>query len=552
MKIEKLLIENFKCFEGVFELPLNEDANIIVGNNEVGKSTILEAVHLVLTGMLNGKYLKNELSQYLFNNEVERKYISSLKTETPNLPPNILIELYIKDDGSPEAGMLKGNGNSAKENCPGVLYEILFDESYKPLYEDLVQRKDEINTIPIEYYKISRRSFARKEITSQVIPIKSALIDSSSARNQNGSDVYISWIIRNNLEDKEKVDISQAHRNMKETFMGLPSVKKINKKIGDDALITNKELKISVDLASQHAWESSLMTYIEEVPFHHIGKGEQSIIKTALALGHKKSKEANIVLMEEPENHLSHTKLNELLHRVLSSVEGKQIILSTHSSFVANKLGLHRLILLHNSKITKLAELSSDTEEFFEKLPGYDVLRLILCKKAVLVEGDCDELIFQKAFSMKHGGKLPIEEGIDVISVGTSFLRFLEVADKIRKKVIVITDNDGDIKAIEKKYSDYLGSNKKDHIDICYEPTVHVYTGKLEKYNYNTLEPELLRANSRQLLSESIGKKKDEFEDDDALLLYMKNNKTKCALKIFNTDKPIKYPAYIEGALTKL
>jgi putative ATP-dependent endonuclease of OLD family len=552
MKIEKVTIENFKCYQGKFTLHLNEDVNILVGDNEAGKSTILEAIHLTLSGMFNGRYLKNELSQYLFNKSIEAEYIGSLGTDKPAPPPYILVELYFKDDGTPETGFLKGNDNSAKEDVPGIIYEIAFDEAYKPLYEDLVKRKGEISTIPIEYYRVSRRSFARKEITSQVIPIKSALIDSSGNKGQNGSDIYISRIIRDNLEDKEKVDISQAHRNMKESFMGLDSVKDISKKINENALITDKTVKISVDLSTQNSWEGSLMTYLDEIPFHYIGKGEQSIIKTALALSHKKSKEANIILIEEPENHLSHSKLNELLQRIVLSLKGKQIVLSTHNSFVANKLGLDKLVLLHNSNVTKLSDLSKSTEDFFRKLPGYDVLRLILCKKAVLVEGDCDELILQKAYKEINDGKLPIEDGIDVISVGTSFLRFLEIAKKIKKEVIVITDNDGDVLALEKKYKDYLGDNKKDGIEILFEPNVRKYTGRLPDYNYNTLEPELLRANNRQILSEAIGKKKAEFKDDDAILLYMKNNKTQCALEIFNTEKPFKFPKYIQLALTHL
>lgn len=167
MKIEKLIIENFKCFEGRFEICLNEDVNILVGNNEAGKSTILEAIHLALTGMLNGRYLKNELSQYLFNRNIEKQYINSVKQGTPVETPHILIELYIKNDGSPEAGLLKGNDNSSKEDTPGVLYSIEFDEAYKPLYDDLVQREgEEVKTIPIEYYRTSRRSFARKETYS--------------------------------------------------------------------------------------------------------------------------------------------------------------------------------------------------------------------------------------------------------------------------------------------------------------------------------------------------------------------------------------------------
>ena len=51
--ITKLFIKNFKVFSS-FTLNLNEDLNIIVGDNEAGKSTILEAVNLALTKGLAG------------------------------------------------------------------------------------------------------------------------------------------------------------------------------------------------------------------------------------------------------------------------------------------------------------------------------------------------------------------------------------------------------------------------------------------------------------------------------------------------------------------
>ena len=49
MYIKKIIIENFKCFEGGFPLELNKGLNILVGDNEAGKSTILEAIHLALS-----------------------------------------------------------------------------------------------------------------------------------------------------------------------------------------------------------------------------------------------------------------------------------------------------------------------------------------------------------------------------------------------------------------------------------------------------------------------------------------------------------------------
>jgi putative ATP-dependent endonuclease of OLD family len=59
-------------------LALNKGINILVGNNEAGKSTIIEAIHLALTDLYNGKYLKNELTQYVFNNEIVTEYIQNL------------------------------------------------------------------------------------------------------------------------------------------------------------------------------------------------------------------------------------------------------------------------------------------------------------------------------------------------------------------------------------------------------------------------------------------------------------------------------------------
>lgn len=75
MAIKKIKIENFKCFNGVFELELNKGLNILVGNNETGKSTIVEAIHVALTGMYSGRNIRNELSQYLFNSTVVAEYI---------------------------------------------------------------------------------------------------------------------------------------------------------------------------------------------------------------------------------------------------------------------------------------------------------------------------------------------------------------------------------------------------------------------------------------------------------------------------------------------
>ncbi len=546
MIINKVRIENYKCFKE-FSIELDKGINILVGDNEAGKSTILEAIHLTLTGLLNGKYLKNELTQYLFNNEVVTDYVKSLNDEhvAVKAPPHILIEVFMSGDNLAE---FEGDGNSWKAKECGICLKIAVKEDYKPLYEEFVKNGN-IETIPIEYYDFSWKSFARDPITPRTIPIKSAFIDSSSYRYQNGSDVYISRIIRENLEPKEIVDISQAHRRMKEAFMAEEAIHNINERIKSTAKISEKDVSLSVDLSSGNAWETSLMTYLDGIPFHYIGKGEQCIVKTQLALGHKKAKEANLILLEEPENHLSHSRLNQLVHNIKSNCEDKQILVSTHSSFVANKLGLGNLILLNEGETVMLKELRSETKCFFEKLSGYDTLRLILCKKAILVEGDSDELVVQKAYMVKNKDKLPIEDRIDVISVGTSFLRFLEIAEKLNKTVTVVTDNDGAVEALKKKYENYLDTNRKPNITICFDEIED--SGDLEvggkKFNYNTLEPKLLKGNGLESMIAILG---TDHSEVDELHKYMKSNKTECALKVFDATMEVVFPQYILDAIS--
>lgn len=544
MEIKKIKITNFKCFKETFELQLNEKLNIIVGNNDSGKTTIVEAIDLALTGWYRGKYIYNELTQSLFNKDSINEYLHSVQEGNPIEPPRIIIELYFSDDTNP---IFKGTNNSEKTDSIGVTFIVEFDDKYFPDYECLIE-KQSIRSLPIEYYQYYWDSFARDEkITPRVIPIKSALIDSTSSRNQHGSDIYISKIVKNHLDIKDVVEVSQAHRKMKDVFMNEPAIININKKIKEDSEITNKNVELSVELSTKNAWESSLVTYFDKVPFNLLGKGEQSILKTKLALSHRKAEEANILLIEEPENHLSHSNLNTLL-KSLSDNNNKQVIITTHSSFVANKLGLKDLILLHDLKTAKLSDLNDDTYKFFKKLSGYETLRLLLSKQAILVEGDSDELIVQKAYMQKHESRLPIEDGLDVISVGTSFLRFLEIAEKIKIPTTVVTDVDWSLQDLESKYINYLGENKKEHILILYDPEFD--EGDLEinaiPFNYNTLEPKILKASGLELLNRVFN---TTYETENEMHKYMKSNKTNCALKIFESIEVIVFPEYIEKAI---
>lgn len=117
-----------------------------------------------------------------------------------------------------------------------------------------------------------------------------------------------------------------------------------------------------------------MITEFDSIPYSNAGRGLQCLLKTELALNNINTNKDKIILIEEPENHLSYSNMNNLIDILQenSIKESSQIIISTHISFVLNKLGLENLILLSNKKSSKITNLSSDTEKYFKAISGYD------------------------------------------------------------------------------------------------------------------------------------------------------------------------------------
>ena len=448
---------NFKKYDSL-DLSFSPGMNVLVGDNDAGKSTILEAIDLALSGIYRGKYIKGEVSQSLFSNNCVASFLSSMHAGNNVPPPEITIEVFMSGD---EAAAFRGNQNTEQDDLCGFKFQIRLDGRNVDLYQEWVETRT-FDSLPVELYNTYVIPFSRdEELTHRHVPLKSAMIDSTTIR-MNG-DPYLSKILKDVLTSRETIDVARAFRTTVASFATDSSILALNKRIKDAAHISNRDISLSVEPPGKYAWESSIQTYIDDVPFYNNGKGEQSVIKTKIALSHKKTKTKNLILIEEPENHLSHATLNELLRDIKRAREDRQVIITTHSNFVANKLGLGSIIFLGPAGNTSLDALDIDTQEFFEKAAGYDTLRMLLCKKAILVEGSSDELIVQKAYCEKHEGRLPIEDGVDVISVGIAFERFLKLAQCVRSKVSVVTDNDGDPDFVAQKYGQYESDSVKSY-----------------------------------------------------------------------------------------
>jgi ABC-type cobalamin/Fe3+-siderophores transport system ATPase subunit len=531
--LRKVLIKNYRVFNE-FVLDLSPGVNIIVGDNDAGKSTLLEAINLALTGRLRGNPMGYELSPYLFSQDTTRQYVQDLRNGRKPVPPDILIEVYLDDID--DHAVFKGTNNSSHEDCPGVRVRITLDEDFSEEYRGYVQDADQVNLVPTEYYKVEWLGFSGNPVKNTKSMPDASLIDASAIKLQNGADYYLQQIINGHLNPVQRVELSRSYRSLREAFANIEAIEGINTQLaGSHGDVSRRRLSLSIDISQRASWERSLVPHLDDLPFQFLGNGEQSSLKIMLAL-HKDVDDHHIVLVEEPENHLSFSSLNILMEKITARCDGKQVLVTTHSSYVLNKLGLENLVLLTPQRGVRIADLPADTVDYFKKLPGYDTLRLVLAKRVILVEGPSDELVVQRAYRDVYG-RLPIEDGVDVISVrGLQAKRFLDIAVPLAKPVAVVNDNDGDADTMRARYADYT---RHSFLRLC-----------IGEGDQKTLEPQMLAANGLDVMNKLLGRS---YGTEAELLAYMQGsgNKTTCALAIFESADSVAMPEYIRDAITQ-
>lgn len=546
MLVKKLVVKNFKKIQNeVYDF--NDGLNIIVGDNESGKSTLLEAINLCLNLQYRRRPLAACISQELFNDAQVFSFLKSDKSIEHM--PEILIEAYLD-----EASELKGKKNSLKEDVSGLFVRIFFNPELEKSYlEYLKKTPDELTMLPIEFYTFEWYSFAWDRLTPYSKKINCLFVDPPNLHPTFGANKYINDVL-GTLSDDERAKLRLNFRLLKGKFDTEDSVKQVNRNLDVNDEVTSKTLQITLENTPQGSVESNLQLSLNQIPFSHVGKGEQHQVLIKLAL-REKVENAEVVLIEEPENHLSHINLVNLIQYIEEKMSGQQVFITTHSSYVLNKLSFEHLCLMAK-KYIRLKNVDPHTVKTLKRLPGYDTLRAVLSQKVILVEGPSDELLLKKIYHNKNA-RLPEADKIDIIVVrGIGFKNYLNIVRHIGNSVHVVKDNDGDYSAnITDWAAEYSGCNN-----------IEVFSPKDSKLN--SLEPALIDANDSDLKSLNTfaevvlsGQTHKKYEAGDLvarrkfLIDWFAGSKSggkkvDSAIRAFDSNVEIKYPEYLEKALS--
>lgn len=512
--IKKVVLRNFRKFEKL-TLEFNRDLNVLVGDNEVGKSTVLLALDLTLSA--SRSKIETIGIDSLLSKDAVVKFLAGEKSASDL--PALAVDVFLSELPNWET---YGRTNSLHEDNYGLRFTCEPAlEDYGDLIEEVLRQR--ADNFPFEFYTIKFQTFAGQPYGGRRRYLQHLLIDSAQINTEYAHREYTRKLFQANATVSERHGLENKYRQAKQDFWG-EHLSDLNAKL---------EVSFWVRSSSKSNLETDLLIVKDGLPIENKGRGQQSLIKTEFALQRGKGEEGlGLVLLEEPENHLSHANMRALLDRI-TSTSGKQLIVSTHNSLICSRLDLRKTILLDRSaNPLRLKDLDEPTADFFCKAPDHNVLEFALSRRVLLVEGDAEYILISALYEICTKSTLD-KDRVHVIAVGgTSFKRYLALAKVLNIRAAVVRDNDGNYEqTCVENYEGFLSENSRVFADT--DPQRNTFEVAL--YLDNQAACEELFGKGRKTLT---------------VQQFMLNNKAEAALALLTAkgDK-LSVPKYLSEAM---
>lgn len=523
LHISKLKIWGFKKFEE-FEIEFNKNINVLIGENEAGKSTILEAIDIVL-------------NQRLFNNNTNvDKYFNlnnvSKFNKNPSIDslPEIKVEVIFNDDEKTiDSEFYSGLHSSFSPQLKsGITFTYKFDQSYRELFEinkDGLSQGKYNGPIPTEYYIAEWVTFSGRKYISRNSPIKNVLIDNSTRKNV--FDSYSKRIFNANIAVPNRQKLSHEFKKSIQSFI-----------TDNNSVLLINDYSIGID-ENKTVLENLVDLKSDGISIQNKGKGKENLIKTEIAL----EVNSDLILLEEPENHLSYLNTRRLINDIEQGCGQAQLIITTHNPSIVSRLNIQNTLWITSNNAFSLKEVNKETADYFMKTDNMQILNFILSNKVILVEGNSEYILLP--FLTYNSYKKHLDElKIEVLSGGgITYKHYIEISKVIKNKLLVITDNDGNQDTLDEIA--IFNDDTSNNILIKCGKTIDEFTFEVCLYNKNRL--------SLKNISDKKSKTHASYRDKpcDKDLAYMLKNKTESALRITTEEQynNIILPDYIEEGI---
>lgn len=193
--IEKIKLFNFKRFLN-FEVQFTEEINLLIGDNEAGKSSLLTAIELVLSG--SKSKIESIGVDNLFNKQMISEFLVSDKS-IENLPV-LRIELYLNEQHNPH---LNGKVNSEGVACDWLVLTCEPNEELTHEISEVLAQEE--SNFPFEYYVVNFATFSGQAYSGYRKFLKYLTLDSSQINNDYATKEYVKAVYDNFVEQTARI-----------------------------------------------------------------------------------------------------------------------------------------------------------------------------------------------------------------------------------------------------------------------------------------------------------------------------------------------------------
>jgi len=431
MYLTNLKLWNFRIFgsEKPFDiskpnlsLDFNDGINVLIGENDSGKTAIIDAIKLVLKTH-SADWIKVEDEDFYLNSErlrIECRFYGMKDEEAKHFTEWIdwVVE---KDGGRPYLT---------------VYYDISRRDG-KIIPADVKAGIDDTgHIITAEAKEMLRTTYLR--------PLRDAKSELSPKRNSRLSQILYSHAAFGNKKTHRLIELAKTlNMEVAEYFKGKDAA-------GSDLLggdLLGKEVKEVIDTYlnqfSKRNTEfkttpADLKSILESLCLlfedgHNLGLGSHNLLCIASELLHLKKDNwdgLRLGLIEEIEAHLHPQVQLQVVETLKANSKDMQLIFTTHSPNIGSKIPLENLILCNNGMAYPLGpgftKLDKSDYKFLEIFLDTTKANLFFSKGVIIVEGWAEEILIPVV--AKAIGIDLTESGVSIINVGsTAYLHFAKI-----------------------------------------------------------------------------------------------------------------------------
>jgi putative ATP-dependent endonuclease of OLD family len=434
--------EDFDLDKPHLTVPFHEGLNVLIGENDSGKTAIIDAIKLVLKTHAY-EWIKVEDKDFYQGNDklrIELKF----KGFKPNESKNFIEWLGWEGEGEKAEPILK------------LIYQVEKNED-RIFPSDVKGGMDEIgyllNAEAKEYLKVT---FLKA--------LRDADNDLTAKKNSRLSQILGGHELFKKKTKKEEHEFEKMFVEVNERInywfndcATNESTPKSKKELIKDCIDSFLKSFISESYTSKlQVSEVEIKAILEKISLgidghNNLGLGTMNRLYMAAELLHLK-KEWNglkLCLIEELEAHL-HPQAQMKVIEAFQKEKDVQIILTTHSPNLASKVDLDNLIICSNGDVFSLkkgcTKLEVSNYSYLKRFLDVTKSNLFFAKGVILVEGWSEEILIP-VLAKRLGYDLT-EKEVSIVNVGsTAYLHFAKIFLPIDGRtmnipVAVITDLD--------------------------------------------------------------------------------------------------------------